>query len=276
MPPRGMTAGIRTGTIGVPDYAAQQRTAQAEIYRKQTEEETRRRQAEITRKEQERMAMDAARNALETQRMLMANSDNPRTTDGTTMTISNYGDVGGSASSRSSRSTGGSGSSTSYAAPAIDTAKIEALLSKYSPSPVAAPVAPPSVAAPAPPTKQADTAKAFANAKNISGRQGAAAVRALHDLMTRRGMSDSGLEAEGESAILGDVLRFNSDAAFRSDLADDERNWEAAQLGYQGALGQRNADMGFLTSGYQGQVQQRGQDLDRLQLALSYLTPRLY
>lgn len=258
--------GARVGEIGAGRVAGPTAAQlQAEKYRKDTEEATRIKQEELNKAERDRMAMEAARNALSTQTTLMGDNNNPRTTNGLEMQISNYGDTGSYGGSRSSSSGG-----------TMDTSAIEALMAKYAPSPApVAPLAPPpQVAAPVAPTKAANTAKAFANAKNISGRQGQAAIRALHDTMTRRGMSDSGFEAEGEASIMGDVANFNSDAAFRSDLADDDRTWEAAQLGFQGALSQRNADMGFLQSGYQGGIAQRGQDLDRQSMLLNLLGRR--
>lgn len=217
--------------------------------------------------------MEASRLALTNAQSLSSNPNSRITTTGTEQEISNYGGGGGGGSYGSSG--GGSGGGGAYSAPPpMDTSAVEALLAKYAPSPVSAPALPAQVAAPVAPTRAAGTAKAFGNAKNISGKQGAAAIRALHDVMTRRGMSDSGLEAEGEAGIMGDVANFNSDAAFRSDLADDDRSWEAAQMGFQGALAQRSGDMSFLSNNFGGQLQQRGQDMDRTSQILSLLTRR--
>lgn len=272
----GVSRSVGFGYIGAtpPGPTAQQ--LQTEQYRKQAEEATRKKQEELNAAERERMAMEASRMALENARRLGSDPNSRITTTGNEQEVSNYG--GGSSSYGSSSSYGGGsgGSPAGGGGGAMDTAAVEALLAKYAPSPaaIAPPPPPPQIAAPVAPTRAANTAKAFANAKNISGRQGQAAIRALRDTMTRRGMSDSGLEASGEADILGNVANFNSDAAFRSDLADDERTWEAAQLGFQGALGQRNADMGYLQGGYQGQLQQRGQDLDRTSLILNLLGRR--
>lgn len=260
MAAEGRTIASTVGSTGLTPA----QIARSNMYRQQTEEATRKKQDQIRQDEISNMQMQAARLALDQSYGLASNANNPRQITGTEMTISNGGGGYGSSS-------GGSGSGG-----AMTKAQVDSLMAKYAPSPVSAPALPASIAAPAPPTKAANTAKAFANAKNISGRQGQAAIRALHDTMTRRGMSDSGFEAEGEADILGNVANFNSDAAFRSDLADDTRNWEAAQLGFQGALSQRNADMGYLTSGYQGQLQQRGQDLEKLSMILSLLGGRRY
>ncbi len=242
-------------------------------YQQTSAENARKAQEQVNADEAARLASVARQRASDTQYMLMANGNNPRTTDGLNMTISNGGSPGRLSSYGSYDSSyGGSGSGGG----SPDTAAIDALIQKYAPSPapVSMPSAPARVAAPVAPTRAANTAKAFANAKNISGRQGQAAIRALHDTMTRRGMSDSGLEAEGEANILGDVANFNSDAAFRSDLADDDRTWDAAKLGFQGALSQRDADMGFAQSGYQGSIAQRAQDLDRQSLILNLISRR--
>jgi len=267
----GMTAGASIG-IGQPTQwngltAAQ--NAQSNLYRQQTEEATRKKQEELNQAERDRMAMEASRLALDNAKRLGSDPNSSITTTGNSQEVSNYG--GGSSSYGRSSSSGGGG-----AAGSMDLAAIEGLISKYAatPAPVAPPPAPAQVAAPVAPTRAAGTAKAFANAKNISGRQGTAAIKALHDTMTRRGMSDSGFEASGEADILGNVANFNSDAAFRSDVADDDRTWEAAQMGFQGALSQRNSDMGYLQSGYQGGIAQRGQDLDRQSMIINLLGRR--
>jgi hypothetical protein len=267
----GASFGIGQPTVGSTGLTAAQIAAK-NANQALSDQLTRQKQEELNQAERDRMAMSAARLALDQSYGLAADANNPREITGTQMTISNAGSYGGSSSSRSYGSSSGSGSGGG----AMDTSAIEALIAKYAPSPapVAPPPPPPQVAAPVAPTRAANTAKAFANAKNISGRQGQAAIRALHDTMTRRGMSDSGFEAEGEANILGDVANFNSDAAFRSDLADDDRTWEAAQMGFQGALSQRNSDMGYLQSGYQGGIAQRGQDLDRQALILNLLGRR--
>jgi hypothetical protein len=246
--------------------------AQAELYRKQTEEATAKKQEELNQAERDRMAMEATRRALDAQVQMMGNSANPQTSDGRTLEVSNYGTTGdyGGSSSGGSRSSAPA-AAPAPAAPAMDLSAIEALMNRYAPSPVSAPSAPATIAAPTAPSSKAN---AFANAKNISGRQGAAAIKALHDTMSRRGFADSGMEVEGEAGILGDVANFNSESAFKADLADDERTWDAAKLGFEGALGQRSDDMGLATTGYQGQIAQRGQDLDKLNTLLAYATRR--
>ncbi len=163
------------------------------------------------------------------------------------------------------QSYGGSsyGGSASEPAP-MSQYDLESLYGKYN-----APTlpTPPQIPGPTPPTRTAGTAQAFARAKDISGRQGAAAIKSLKDAMSSRNMGDSGMEAELTGNILSDIARFNSTAAYNSALVDDDRTWEAAKLGFQGALGQRSTDMDF-------GLDQRGQDLSRTAQLLSLLGRR--
>lgn len=161
-------------------------------------------------------------------------------------------------------SSGGSyGGSTPQ--PQMSQSELENLFAKYNPQP---PVSKPAqVPAPQAPTRAAGTAQAFARAKNISGRQGAAAIKSLRDAMSSKNMGDSGMEGELTADILSNMARFNTEAAFNADMADDERTWEAAKLGYQGALGQRAGDMDF-------DLDQRGQDLTRMSQIIALLGRR--
>ena len=127
---------------------------------------------------------------------------------------------------------------------------------------------PPQVAPPAPingpmPPGLSGPSGAFSHAKDVSGRTGAAAIRALKDQMTRRGMSDSGMEAEGEANILGNVARQQADAEYGAVEKDYDQRFEANQFNHRDLIDQ-------LQNNYQGQMSQRGQDIQALLALLRY------
>lgn len=111
------------------------------------------------------------------------------------------------------------------------------------------------------PPQVPSTSNAFAQAKNVAGRQGNKAMEAFHNMMTKRGMSDSGMAAEGDANILSNVARQQSEAEYNAANIDNTRQWESNEQGYQGDMAQNQM-------GYQGGIQQRGQDMQAL---LSFL-----
>ena len=215
---------------------------------------TRVRQQQISQDEQSRMATQAQRNALDQQNALMTNQDNPRTTNGQSMDISNRG-------SSSSSSAGSAGPSDS--SPYDFNTQLQRQLATLQAfqGQLGQPTQLQHIAAPTPP-KLSGASGAFSHAKDVSGRTGSAAIKALHDLMTRRGMSDSGLETAGEADILGNVARQQSDAEYGAVEQDAARQWQASQLGYSG-------DMNQAQTAYQGQLQQNNQQQNLLQQLLA-------
>lgn len=103
--------------------------------------------------------------------------------------------------------------------------------------------------APTPTAQPPSQSLAFARAKDQSGRVGNAALRALKDQMSERGLGDSGIEAQLSAGILGDVGRSQSDAAFQQQMMAENQGWQAAQQGYQGGISQRGQDVGLQQSG---------------------------
>lgn len=153
------------------------------------------------------------------------------------------GAFGGSGGSRSSGGGAGGGG----------TAGLDGLIAQLTQQ------AQPPVAAPdrIPPPQVPQASGMFAHAKDVSGRVGNKALAAFRNLMTKRGMSDSGMEAEGEADILGQIANQQSDAEYDQANINNSRQWEANQMGYQG-------DMGQSALGYQGAIQQRGQGIQAL------------
>jgi hypothetical protein len=117
------------------------------------------------------------------------------------------------------------------------------------------------VAMPTPAAEAPSASMGFARAKDQSGRIGNAALRALKDQMTERGISGSGVEGQLTNNILGDVARGQSEAAFQQQLEADRQAWDAKQMGYQGDITQRAQDLGLSSAGFSGGIQQRGQDM---------------
>lgn len=123
------------------------------------------------------------------------------------------------------------------------------LQAQLQPAPVA-PQMPSQVSAPT-----ALPGTAYARAKDVSGRGANAALAALQQQLTSRGFAGGGLERAGTSGILQDAARFNSEAEFEEAQRFDDRRDDFSKLAYQGALSQRNADMGFATNIYNNQLQ---------------------
>lgn len=150
-----------------------------------------------------------------------------------------------------SRSSGGGGGSAP-AAPAQRDPQLDALIAGLTQQ--QAPVPPPAYVGP-PQVPQAEGM--FAHAKDVSGRVGNKALDAFRNLMTKRGMSGSGMEAEGEANILGDVATQQSNAEYDQANLNNSRQWDANKLGYSG-------DMSQNALGYQGAITQRGQNQSAL------------
>ena len=83
----------------------------------------------------------------------------------------------------------------------------------------------------------------FAHAKDVAGRQGNKAIDALRNMMTRRGISDSGVAATGEANILGQVARQGAEAEYDAANVANDRQWEANQMDYQGQLAHNDLDV---------------------------------
>jgi hypothetical protein len=115
-------------------------------------------------------------------------------------------------------------------------------------------------AGPTPAAVQPSMSRGFAKAKDASSRIGNQALNALRSQMVSRGIEGSGMEGRLTGNILGDVAAQQSDAAYQQSKMADEQNWDAAKLGYQGAVQQRGQDTGLAEAGYSGLITQRGQD----------------
>ena len=131
----------------------------------------------------------------------------------------------------------------------------------------AAPVLPPRIgnvgvplSEPPPPGAAGKPSLAFSRAKDVSGRIGNQAIRALKDQMSSRGMGGSGQEGELTAGILSDVGRYQSEAELRQAMTEEERAFQRAMAEYQGGITQRGQDLGFLGGNYGGNITQRGQD----------------
>ncbi len=173
---------------------------------------------------------------------------------------------------------GGGGGGDAPAAPPLSTEDIFGVLDRLkgdTPAREERPAPLNRVAMPTPAAEAPSASMGFARAKDQSGRIGNAALRALKDQMTERGISgDSGVEGQLTSNILGDVARGQSEAGFQQQLEADRQAWDAKQMGYQGDITQRAQDLGLSSTGFQGGIQQRGQDMNQsnmLSLAPSIL-----
>lgn len=198
-------------------------------------------------------------NALAEQQRLLQNHANPRTTDGARMQVSNAGDVAAQSdfTQRSSGQTSRGGGGVAIGGGVFpDVSQLMNQIQSQLP-PVQA-----LQRAPAPQVPQ--NTGAFARAKDVSGRVGNKAIDALRNSMTQRGISDSGLAAMGEAGILGDIARQQADAEYQEASVNTGRQWDANQLGYQGALRENAMD-------YQGSLSQRNQSLQALMQLMGYL-----
>lgn len=147
---------------------------------------------------------------------------------------------------------------------------------KGQPVPRETPPAIPGQVAPPKPTAQSPASSmAFAQYKDQSGRIGKAALRALKDQMTERGISGSGIEGSLTADILGQVAQGQGASAYQQQRAAEDQAWEGEKLGYQGGISQRTTDIGAAGSIYGGDITQRSQDInsqDRTQLAPALLS----
>jgi len=215
--------------------------------------------------------LQAAQRANAVAGMLQHNSDNPQSVTGTTHTISSGGVGAASAGLRRAASGTTSGAGGDGGDGALTIGELTNLLNSLrtneprEPSPAS----PATISGPAAPT--VNMSAAYGKAKDATSRIANAALRGLRDNMTARGLSGSGIEAQNEADILSSVAGTQSQALFDAAAADNERQWDAAKTGYQGAITQRANDMGLSTSGYQGQVAQRGQNMDYSQQLLQNL-----
>ena len=248
--------GNAVNIVGSPLYQA----AQAEANRKKTQLATQEAQDRINAEEKRQMDMRAQQLALQQAEMLAQTQTNPRTTTGTQMEISNAGTSGDGGGYGSGSGGGSSGGGGGYAAAAKSPQQqayemSQAMQQLYSSMPQ--PQMPTLQRTPAPAVPElTGPSAAFSRAKDASGRTGAAATRALKDLMTRRGMSDSNMEAAGEAQILSGVQQQQAGAEYDAADQDAARRWESAKLGYGG-------DTDYNNLMYQSQVanQQRQQDM---------------
>ena len=111
----------------------------------------------------------------------------------------------------------------------------------------------PKVQKPSMASYEAAQAAEYGKAKDQIGRNGEAAMRSLRNVMQSRGISGSGIEAEGSANILGQMT---------SGLGQTSRDQATQRLGRLNAID----DMG-----YQGDITQRGQDLTAHQGALGLM-----
>lgn len=161
---------------------------------------------------------------------------------------------------------GGGGGGEAPAPPPLSTEDIFGVLDRLkgeTPPRETAPAPQNRVAMPTPAAEAPSASMGFARAKDQSGRIGNAALRALKDQMTERGISGSGIEGQLTSNVLGDVARGQSEAGFQQQLEADRQAWDAKQMGYQGDITQRAQDLGLSSAGYSGGIQQRGQDMNQ-------------
>jgi hypothetical protein len=130
--------------------------------------------------------------------------------------------------------------------------------------------APPTIA---PPTVTPSTSagQAFAQAKDASSRISNKALEALRSQMVGRGIEGSGVEGAGTADILSGAQQQQSGAAYDAAKTDEDRAWQAAQLGYQGAITQRGQDVGLTEAGYQNQYYQQAAQNQQLQMLLSLM-----
>ena len=112
-------------------------------------------------------------------------------------------------------------------------------------------VAPPTV------TPSTSAGQAYGQAKDASSRISNKALEALRSQMVSRGIEGSGVEGAGTADILSGAAQQQSGAAYDAAKTDEQRNWDAAQLGYQGAITQRGQDVGLTEAGYQNQYYQQ-------------------
>lgn len=127
---------------------------------------------------------------------------------------------------------------------------------------------------------------AFSRAKDVAGRQGTAAISALKDVMSRRGMGNSSMEGREGANILGSIAQHLTDVEFQDTTNREDRAFEAAKAMYEGNITQRGQDVNYLGTGrgqdvdyasnkYAGAVDQRGQNINQ-QSNWMNLIPQVY
>ncbi len=159
---------------------------------------------------------------------------------------------------------GGGGGTAGSTAPPLSADDIFSVLDRLkgeTPAREPTPAAPPRIEAPTPSADAPSRSLAFARSKDRAGRIGAQALKALKDQMSERGISGSGIEGQLTADILGQTATGLADAEFTQQRASEDQAWDAAKMGYQGAIGQRANDMGLIGAGFSGGIQQRGQDI---------------
>lgn len=157
-----------------------------------------------------------------------------------------------------------SGGDPTPSAPPIDMGEITQMLKTLKGDPVPrepAPQALPRIAAPEPVAQSASKDLGFARYKDKSGRIGKSALRAMKDIMTERGISDSGIELDKNAEILTGVAQGQADNAYQQELEAERQAADFRKLGYQGDISQRANDMGLVGTGFSGGITQRGQDI---------------
>lgn len=214
---------------------------QGQQYADQTYADSRQKQADLNQDEVTRNRLLNQSYAKDRMVQMMADPNSRVSTNGIDINVDNYG--GGAGSSRASGGIQIGGGTYP------DVSGLMATINKDVPREAA----PDRVGAPSVPS----TSGAFAHAKDVAGRQGNKAIDAFHNMMTSRGMSDSGMTAQGDASILGGVGRQQADAEYQAANTDNTRQWEANQMGYQGDLAQNQM-------AYQGGITQRGQDMSTL------------
>ena len=242
-------AGFADNMLG-SDQQRRMKRAEGEQSRIQTEDANRAAQDRLVQEEATRNQLNNQRTANDVAMQMLGNQDNPRTSTGLEFQVSSPGGGGGGVRSSGGMSIGGG----VYP-------NVSQLMKQFKSNLPKQVSPPPRVAPPVVP----DQSSGFAQAKDVSGRLGNKALESLRNMMTQRGISDSGLAGEGEANILGNVARQQADAEYEAGRTNTARQFEANQLGYQGDLSQN-------AMGYQGAIGQRNNDL---QLLLSMLS-RIY
>lgn len=111
----------------------------------------------------------------------------------------------------------------------------------------------------------------FSRAAERIGRIGAGNLRSLKSQMTNRGISGTGIQAQGITAAknntagqLGDVVRDQAIEGLRREQDVDDRDLSAG-------IAQRGQDLGIASTNYSGGISQRGQDLQQADWKLQAL-----
>jgi hypothetical protein len=114
-----------------------------------------------------------------------------------------------------------------------------------------------------PEDRRAAESAAFARAGERIARIGKGNMTGLRNQMTRRGISGSGIEAEGIKDVqnntagqLGEVVRDQAIEGLRREQAIDDRDLAAG-------ISQRGQDLGIQGTNYTGGIAQRGQDINQ-------------